>query len=175
MGEIIAAVRRDEDMEWALRSSVSIIFLLKTDINELGNTVNKAHGAGKKLFVHMDFAEGVGKDSAGCLYLKKLGVDGIITTRANIVKTARDQGISTVQRVFIVDSQSVETAVDNIKKCVPSMIELMPGIATKAISFFKERVSVPIIAGGLISTRGEAQEAVSAGADFVSTGEKSLW
>lgn len=175
MSQIIAAVRRDEDMEYALKSGISIIFLLKTDINELGNTVDKVHGAGKKLFVHMDFAEGVGKDAAGCLYLKKLGVDGIITTRANIVKTARDQGISTVQRVFIVDSQSVETAVDNIKKCVPSMIELMPGIATKAISFFKERVSVPIIAGGLISTRAEVQEAISAGADFVSTGDISLW
>jgi glycerol uptake operon antiterminator len=55
------------------------------------------------------------------------------------------------------------------------MIELMPGIATKAISFFKERVSVPIIAGGLISTRAEVQEAISAGADFVSTGDISLW
>ncbi len=175
MGEIIAAVRSRQDMEAALRSGVSIIFLLKTDINELAQSVKMAHAVGKKLFVHMDFADGVGKDGAGCLYLKGLSVDGIISTRASIIKSARDNGMTTVQRVFIVDSHSIVTAADTMQKNLPDMIELMPGIATKAISFFRERVSIPIIAGGLIETSDEVELAYRSGADAVSTGRIDLW
>jgi glycerol uptake operon antiterminator len=81
----------------------------------------------------------------------------------------------TVQRVFIVDSHSIATAVETVSKTAPDMIELMPGIATKAISFFRQRVKTPIIAGGLIETLDEALEAQRAGADAVSTGNTFLW
>ena len=175
MGEIIAAVRNRAEMKEALDSNVSKIFLLKTDINELGQVVDEVHSCGKKLYVHMDFADGVGKDSSGCAYLKMLGVDGIISTRANIIKSARDNGMVTVQRVFIVDSHSIDTAVDTMQKNLPDMIELMPGIATKAISFFRNRVSIPIIAGGLIETFDEVQLAYESGASAVSTGKVELW
>lgn len=175
MYEIIAAVRSRHDLEEALNSKVSDIFLLKTDIMELQGVVDKAHSVGKRLFVHMDFADGVGKDTSGCLYLKSLGVDGIISTRAGIIKSARDNGMKTVQRVFIVDSHSIVTAADTMQKNLPDMIELMPGIATKAISFFRDRVTIPVIAGGLIETEDEVRLALTAGASAVSTGRCELW
>ncbi len=175
MGKIIAAVRNQRDLEEALLSSVSDIFLLKTDIMELQSVLEKVHTAGKRLFVHMDFADGIGKDTSGCLYLKTLGVDGIISTRASIIKSARDLGMKTVQRVFIVDSHSIATAVDTMQKNLPDMIELMPGIATKAISFFRDRVTIPIIAGGLIETEEEVALAHVSGAFAVSTGKRELW
>ena len=175
MNKIIAAVRSREDLTVALNSRVSDIFLLKTDIMELSDIVDKAHNAGKRLFVHMDFADGVGKDASGCRYLKCLGVDGIISTRANIIKSARDNGMKTVQRVFIVDSHSIETAADTMQKNIPDMIELMPGIAAKAISFFRDRVTIPVIAGGLIETEEEVSVALISGAAAVSTGKRELW
>ncbi len=175
MVKIIAAIRDNTEMEKAIVSDLDTVFLLKSDIVTLPFFLNRFHDVGKKVFVHMDFADGVGKDTFGCLYLKNLGVDGIISTRTGIIKCARDNGIKTVQRVFIVDSHSIATAVDTVEKTAPDMIELMPGIATKAISFFRQRVKIPIIAGGLIQTQEEVEEAHVAGADAVSTGSVSLW
>ncbi len=175
MCKIIAAVRNRDELERALESNVKTVFLLKTDIIELPRVIEEAHNAGKKLYVHVDFADGVGKDNAGCVYLKNLGVDGIISTRAGIIKSARENGMSTVQRVFIVDSHSIVTAVDTMQKNLPDMIELMPGIATKAISFFRDRVTIPIIAGGLIETYEEVELAHKSGAEAVSTGKIDLW
>jgi len=175
MHKIIAAVRSRQDLAEALVSGVSDIFLLKTDIMELQSVVEKVHAVGKSLFVHMDFADGVGKDTSGCLFLKSLGVDGIISTRANIIKSARENGMKTVQRVFIVDSHSIVTAADTMQKNLPDMIELMPGIAAKAISFFRDRVTIPVIAGGLIETEEEVKVALDSGASAVSTGKRELW
>ncbi len=175
MKEIIAAVRDALELERALLSNVETVFLLKSDITELESVALRVHASGKKLFVHMDFADGVGKDASGCLFLKNLGIDGIISTRTNILKAAHDKGMKTVQRVFIVDSHSIATAVDTIDKTSPDMVELMPAIATKAITFFKNRISVPIIAGGLIENEKEVSEALLAGASAISTGKSDLW
>ena len=52
------------------------------------------------------------RDRFGLEFLAKQGVDGILTTRTNIVKAAKDLKMIAVQRFFIVDSHSVDTAVD---------------------------------------------------------------
>lgn len=133
------------------------------------------HEAGKKCFVHIDLAEGIGKDRSGIEYMKKKGVDDIISTRTGTIKIARDLGMFTVQRFFIVDSRSVNTTVESWKTSKAQMIEIMPGSILKVIPKLKETVEVPIIAGGLIETEQEASEAVKWGASAVSTGQKNLW
>ncbi len=125
--------------------------------------------------MHIDFAEGVGRDRAGLLFIQNLGIDGIISTRANIIRMAREFGLATVQRFFIVDSHSVDTAVESIKVSKPDTIEIMPGILPRTITKFKERVKMPVIAGGLIETKGDIIGAIAAGASAISTAKKELW
>ena len=55
------------------------------------------------------------------------------------------------------------------------MIEVMPGTVTKVITSLKTKTEIPIIAGGLIETRQEIDEAMNSGAAGVSTGKKELW
>lgn len=172
---IIAAVRTAEDFEAALRSEVQTIFLLSSNILEMERLVEKAHAAEKLLFIHMDFTDGVSKDASGVRYLSTKGVDGIISTRTNIVSAAKDAGISCVQRFFMVDSRSVDTALDALRQSRADLIEVMPGVAYKAIARMKKRTSVPIIAGGLIEFKEEVFQALSAGAAMVSTGKAELW
>lgn len=133
------------------------------------------HEAGKKCFIHLDLAEGIGKDRSGIEYLKSKGIDGIISTRTGTIKIARDLGLFTVQRFFIVDSRSVNTTIELWKTSKAQMIEIMPGCILKVIPKLKETVEVPIIAGGLIETEQEAVEAIKSGASAVSTGQRSLW
>lgn len=172
---IAAAIRTEKDFSTALRSDVDMIFLLHSNIMTVHQYIKEIHSAGKKAFIHVDFAEGIGKDRYGLEFLAKQGVDGILTTRTNVVKAAKEYGLITVQRFFIVDSHSLGTSVDSIKISKPDIIEIMPGVVTKKIKEFAEKASVPIIAGGLVETVEEVRAALDAGAAVVSTGEAELW
>jgi len=172
---IIAAVRTDSEFNKAVLSDSDAVFDLSPDLLTVIKKVKIAHEAGKKIFIHLDLATGIGKDKSGIMFAKRAGVDGIISTRVNIIKNARECGLFTVQRFFIVDSHSLGTSVDSIKISKPDIIEIMPGVVPKKIKEFAEKASVPIIAGGLVETVEEVREALDAGATVVSTGEAELW
>lgn len=174
-GEIISAVRNDVELQLAVNSRASVVFLLSTDIERVKEQIDLTHKHGKKLFVHIDLAEGVGKDAFGIRYLKNAGVDGIISTRTNVIKMARQEGLKTVQRFFIVDSHSVDTMVDSVSSSKADIIEVMPGTVTKVIERLKDLLSMPIVAGGLIETEQEVVMAFASGATAVSTGKEKLW
>lgn len=173
--KVIAAVRTKDELIWASSSDVKIIFDLSPNIMTVEENLSKVHSVGKKYFIHIDLAEGIGKDKSGIEFMKKLGVDGIISTRPGIIKAARELGVFTVQRFFIVDSQSIDTTVESLKSSKAQMIEIMPGCVLKVISNLKNIVDVPMIAGGLIETKEDVQNALNSGASAVSTGKQSLW
>lgn len=175
MDNVIAAVRNEADFETAVSSDTEIIFHLGPNVMNIGSCTKKAHAADKKLFIHMDLAEGIGKDRYGILLTKKMGIDGIISTRTNIIKAAKELNVFTVQRFFIVDSHSVETTIESLKVSKADMIEIMPGVVTKVISALRKRIAVPIIAGGIIETEAEVRRAVESGAYAVSSGSTALW
>ena len=173
--KVIAAVRSREELLRAAESDVNIVFDLNPDILTVAENTKLLHSAGKKLFIHLDLANGIGKDRSGMIYAKNAGVDGIISTRSGIIKVARELGMLTVQRFFIVDSHSVDTTVEALKASKADMIEVMPGGVAKIVRKLKAIVTVPIIAGGLIETKEEMQDAVDSGAFAVSTGARELW
>lgn len=172
---IIAAVRDMEEFDTAMENGPENVFLLKTNIMQLPKCIKLAHEKGKKLFVHIDLTDGIGKDHAGLKFISKIGVDGIISTRTNLVKLAKECGLSTVQRFFIVDSKSEFTAYESIKSSKPDMVEFLPGVVPKVIKNFADNLDIPIISGGLIETEEEMRLVFSAGAQAVSTGKQSLW
>ena len=172
---IIAAVRSEAAFDAALASDVQTIFLLKSNIIEIEALANRAHAHKKLLFIHMDFADGLSKDAAGVAYLSTKGIDGIISTRTNIIVAARELGIPTIQRFFMIDSRSVDTALESLRQSKADMIEIMPALAYKSIARMKQSVSTPIIAGGLIEFKEEVYQALNAGASMISTGKKELW
>lgn len=170
---VIAAV---PDSHWkeATLSPAKIIFCLKANLLSVKERINEAHKLGKKVFIHIDLAEGIGKDKTGLEFLADCGVDGIITTRGNLVRAAKEMGLVTVQRLFALDSQGVSGINDLVTGSNPDFIEIMPGVIDKIISRFAEG-DTPVIAGGLIETKAEVTSALSCGAVAVSTGRKELW
>ena len=92
-----------------------------------------------------------------------------------MIKLARERGLLTVQRFFIVDSHSILTTVEAVKVSKPSMIEIMPGTLCKVVEKLRNSIDVPIIAGGLIETEDEVDSILKSGAVAVSTGRSELW
>ena len=172
---VFAAVRSNEEFLFALTCEVETIFMLCADIDHIFGQVKLAHQKGKKVFVHIDLAEGIGKDAYGVKYLKKQGVDGIISTKTSMIKFAKKEGLVTVQRFFIVDSKSIDTTMDAIAQSKADMIEIMPGLLYKVIGDLKNKLNTPIVAGGLIQEKEEVEKAILSGAYAVSTGKSSLW
>lgn len=172
---VIAAVRNEADFERACHGNVEAIFDLSPDLLTVANRVKRAHDMGKKLLIHIDLATGIGKDESGLSYLSGLGIDGIISTRVNMIRTAHELGLFTVQRFFIVDSHSITTSMESLKASHADTIEIMPGVVFKVIEELHGKVGVPIIAGGLIESREEIDCALRCGASAVSTGKAELW
>lgn len=172
---IIAAISSDKAFENAICSNVSIIFDLHPSILTLSEKVKAAHQSGKKIFIHVDLSEGIGKDKAAIQFIKDLGADGIISTRSNMIKFAHEAGIFSIQRFFAIDSRSVETAIESLKSSKPDMIEILPGICDKVIKKMRNATDIPIIAGGLIETESEIHAAIKSGAAGISTGTEKLW
>ncbi len=172
---VIAAVRTEKEFLAMLKSPVKTVFLLHADILTAKEQISRAKSAGKDVFVHIDMADGFGKDKTGAAYIASLGAAGIISTRPPLIKAAKEAGLLTVMRFFVIDSHSIGTAVENIKNSSPDMVEMMPGILPDIIAEFKQNIRVPIIAGGLIKTKNDIYRALSAGAKAISTGKQGLW
>ena len=170
---IIAAISHHK-FEEALSSSVKVIFHLKANLLTIKEQIDKIHNAGKIVFIHLDLAEGIGKDVSGVKFLANCGADGIISTKGQIIRAAKEMGLLTVQRFFALDSQSIGSIEDMLDSIKPDLIEIMPGIAGKVIERFS-RGNIPVIAGGLIETKDEVFSALSSGASAVSTGKQDLW
>ena len=170
---VIAAVGEDA-FEAALASPAEVIFCLRTSILNVAEHVKRAHNAEKAIFVHIDLADGIGKDRAGLAYLASIGVDGVISTRTQLIRNAKEEGLLTVQRFFALDSQGLAGMEETLGSASADLVEIMPGVIGKVIARVAKG-GTPVIAGGLIETKDELLLALSHGALAVSTGKKELW
>lgn len=170
---VIAAVK-DKNFNQALKSPVDIIFLFGGGVLSVEERIKAAHKVGKYIFIHIDLAEGIGKDRYGVEFLSKCGADGVISTKSSLIRAAKENGMVAVQRFFVYDSQGVASIDEILASSAPDIIEIMPGIMGKIIERFSH-FDTPLIAGGLIETKQEVTEALKLGACAVSTGKEELW
>ena len=173
---IIAAVRDARSLDAACRSGAKVIFLLGGRLLELEDWVGRARERDKRVLLHLDLCEGLGRDAAAVDYCAaRIRPDGVISTRAPLIKCAAEYGLETVQRLFLMDSQSFVSGVKLLKNSPCALVEVLPGLVPKAISFIGAELGRPVIAGGMITTRAEVAQALRAGAVAVSTSCAQLW
>lgn len=173
---IIAGVKDMAKLDAALESECGIIFLLCGTIFDIKDTVNKAREKGKMIFIHVDLLDGFSKDTTALKYIStEICPDGIISTKNSLLKAARSMGLLTVQRVFIIDSLSIETAVKASQIINPDAIEIMPGIMPRIIEKLSSSLDVPVIVGGLVSEKEDVATALKSGALGVSTSSSKIW
>ncbi len=175
---VIAGLRDSARVEVAIRHGVGVLFILGEDIFALQGSVVKAHAEGRLILAHVDLIKGVARDEAGVRFLaRNLGVDGILTTRSNLISPAKREGLIAVQRLFVLDSESLEAGLPTVEKAAPDAVEMLPGVILPTIAqeLGKRGALPPLIAGGLIRTTAQVEAVLGAGAVAVSTGETSLW
>lgn len=173
---VIPAVRKLKGFEDALQTTHEWIVILEVRLGQLRSVINHTKQANKKVLLHIDLVQGLKADEYGLEFLiNELKVDGIVSTRGSVIEMAKKRGVLAVQRMFLLDSLSLQTDVRIGKKFSPDYIEVLPGKLPEVIHEINEQVDIPIIAGGLINEQIDADNAYNAGAIAVSTSRKTLW
>lgn len=173
---IIASITKPEQIEAVLKSKVERVNLMTGDVMTLSAIVSELHKAGKQVHVHLEMVSGLGRDLSTVKYLSKtFGIDGIVSTKSNMIAAARQVGIRSIQRIFGIDTAAVETAIKMIGQVQPDEVELMPGLMPRVIKDLKQKINCPLIVGGLIRHEDEIRLAIANGADYVSIGDKRYW
>lgn len=176
-GSVIPAARSMEDFKVALTCTISpSVVLLFGDINSLPTLISEANEHKKRIVLHLDLFDGIGKDKAGIKYLARLGIHAIITTKTHLCRFAREEGMIVVQRLFLMDSDSLRTGLKLIHNFKPDAIEVLPGsMPASVVEELIRETGLPILAGGLIRTKEDVDQAVDRGISAVSTSRRELW
>jgi len=174
---VIAAVRDRDQLAKALTSPAMVVFILDATLAGLAGLVAACREKGKLPFIHLDMVAGLSKDQAAIEYLAAvIRPEGLITTKPALIKPAKEAGFLTVERIFLVDSLSVQTGTKMVLAHRPDFVELMPGTMPEVIAAFRREVDpIPVIAGGMIVRKEQIIELMRAGVTAVSTSRAELW
>ena len=152
------------------------IVLLETHIAQLHTLVGLAQRHGKKVLLHADLVRGLKHDEYGAQFLcQVIKPAGIISTHSSVIATAKKHALISIQRVFLLDSHSMETSFRVVGASRPDFIEVLPGIMPSIIKEVAQRTEVPIIAGGFIQSEEDLRLILECGACAVSTSTEKLW
>ena len=176
---IIAAVKDDEGLEECLRSEIGVVFILYGSIGSIIDIVKKIKRAGKLALVHMDLVSGMQAKDVSVDYIRNYTeADGIITTKANLLPRAKELGLNTILRTFVLDSTAMETLDRNSRPeaVQPDIMEVLPGtLLPDVIRQIVSSCRVPVMVSGLITRKSEVMNALKSGAVSISTTYRKLW
>lgn len=173
---IIAAVKDYSGLSKCLESESKIIFVLFGDILTINDIISKIKDSGRIAIIHIDLINGLSSKEIAIDYIKhNTKADGIISTKQALIKHARELGLFTVFRFFVIDSMAFENIKKQSEAVKPDFIEILPGVMPKVIKRISSIVSMPVIAGGLISDKEDVMAALSAGAVSISSTNPDVW
>ncbi len=174
---VIAAIKDTDGLEKCCRlEEIKVIFILYGDICSIAEIVGQVRKSGKLAIVHVDLITGLGAKEIAVDFIKQqTGADGIISTKPAMIKRAKELGMHTIMRFFILDSMAYENIEKQLGMVRPDFIEILPGVMPKIIRKICKRVKIQVIAGGLISDKEDIVAALDAGAISVSSTNQDVW
>ncbi len=173
---IITAVKDEQGLEKALKTESPVVFLLFGNICSITGLVDQVKNSGKIAIVHVDLIQGLSSKEVAVDFIRQnTRADGIISTKAPLVRHAMDIGMIGGQRTFLIDSMALETTKKQLLTFQPDFMELMPGVMPKILKAVRGYTEIPLVAGGLISDKKDILAAFDAGVDAVSTTREELW
>ncbi len=173
---IIMAIKDEAGLEACLKvSDAPVVFVLYGEVATIADITERLKAAGKQVMVHMDLISGLSsREEAVDFIARYTRADGIISTRFDQIKRGKQLDLSTIFRIFVIDSK----ALSNLNRHIgdyADIVEILPGLMPKVIRRMKKQLNVPLIAGGLISDREDVIQALDAGAVAISTTNEGVW
>ncbi|MHB1404435.1 MAG: glycerol-3-phosphate responsive antiterminator [Desulfitobacteriaceae bacterium] len=93
-----------------------------------------------------------------------------------MLHVAQEFEMLTVQRLFLLDSESVKSGEKLLKKISPDAIEILPAVVPKfVIQEYAKITEQPLLGGGLLRTEEDVKIALDKGFDGVTVSRQNLW
>ncbi|TSB45260.1 glycerol-3-phosphate responsive antiterminator [Alkalicoccobacillus porphyridii] len=173
---ILPAIKKMKDFEKVLESNYTYIVILDLHISQLVVVSKYAKAKKKKLLLHADMIQGLKSDKYAAEFLcQTVRPAGLISTRADVLKTAKKNGLLAIQRLFLLDTIALETSYRLADKVQPDLIEVLPGVVPDLIKRVQTATGISIITGGLIESKDEIDRALASGAHAITTSRQELW
>lgn len=173
---IISAVKNDDELFHAIKSSCGAVILLYGNALNIGVLVQTVKSSGKCCLVHIDLVEGLSQSTVAVDFIAQSTLaDGMISTKPQIVRHAKQKGILTIQRFFIIDSKALDNAKRQLDGCEADIVEILPGVMPKVTAELSKCSRKPLIASGLIRDKEDVVSAISCGALAVSSTNSDVW
>ncbi len=173
---IITAIKDEKGLEKCLDSDSRVVFILYGDICNIADIVKNIKAAGKMALVHLDLINGLASKEIAVDFIKKYtDADGIISTKPSLVKYAREMGLFSILRVFVIDSMAYENIEKQVKNARPDVIEVLPALMPKVVARICKISSTPVIAGGLVADKEDVMALLQAGVVSVSSTNEKIW
>lgn len=173
---VIAAIKDQDGLEKCMQCESSIIFILYGDICNIAGIVEKVKSAGKIAMVHVDLIHGLSSKEIAIDFIRQYTkADGIITTKAPLIKHARELNLYTIHRFFVIDSMAYESIQKTMRGGKPDCIEILPALMPKVIKKICKSSPIPVIAGGMVSEKDDIMALLQAGAVSISSTNQETW
>jgi glycerol uptake operon antiterminator len=174
---IIPSVRMPELITRSACAPGKLVYFLFGNPEHIAEMVEVVAASGKVPMMNVDLAAGFSRDEAAISYLAHRQVQGIISTHIEPLRTARDFGLFTIKRTFLVDSAALESGLRSLDQFLPDALEVMPAIAAPRIlpKLRQWYPQLPVVAGGLITTLREIEDLLQQGINSVSVSDSRLW
>ncbi len=174
--KVLPAISNMKDFEKFLQSPYEFCIVMDFYVGELAVISDMAQKYRKKLIVHVDLIKGLSNDEYAVVYLcQNLRLEGIISTHTNAIQMAKKKKKIAIQRIFLIDQQSLDKSYRLIENSMPDYVEVLPGLMPGIITEMRNRIDIPIITGGLIATLEDICAVIEAGAVSVTTSSRELW
>ena len=171
---VILGVNKESNFELVEKNESQVVFTLFGTISNIGDTIHRLNKIKKLVFVNIDMVDGFSPRNSVIDFLKTTELDGIISSKPNVLRYANDQGLFTIHRFFILDSSSWRNIDRQLEISQADIINITPGW-TKVIKWTSERFSTPVISSGLVCDKEIVIENLNAGAIAICTTNHDVW
>ena len=172
----LIAAAHHETLQLAVDSKVSAIILMNGKLNELMGQDFKMYNKKKPILLHTDLIKGLSNDKEAINFIKEyINPAGIVSTKSTMLRAAKKKGLTTIQRIFLIDSSSLKNSIESIRENDPDVVEVMPALVYPIVETIKNEIDKPIVLGGLISNKKQMLDMLKSDADGISCSKSDLW
>ena len=178
MNPVIAAVKNESGLYKCIENTdIAVVFVLYGSVATICTLVEQLKQADKTVIVHMDLVTGLSaRPEAVDFIAQYTKADGVISTRIEQIRRAKELSLYTVYRIFAIDSKVLDNVAGNRAICeYADFVEILPGLMPKVIRMMCRHLTVPVITGGLISEKEHVIAALNAGAAAISATNQVVW
>lgn len=174
---VIPAVHTIEEFTYAVENTdLSCLMVKFGDLESLPELIKNAHQHDKSVMLHLDSIRGIARDNYGIKFLANIGVDALITTKPQWIKTIRERGMIAILCMFVIDTEAFRNGLESIIKHKPDAVIIMPmSIPGEFVKEIIRKTNAKIIAGGLITKAEDIVEAIDKGIIGAAISKRELW